>query len=141
MSGLKAFNIVAMPKNLHSDPILKRRGKMLAQLEQQQSLANDAGYMLIVQKWKRNAEGVKELVEHRKRLKRWWLTDAAGDTLFVMRYGSRPLEIDKGKTAINVGKKENLIPVIDALITAVRNGELDEAVKALDRPRFKKKAA
>ena len=33
------------------------------------------------------------------------------------------------------------IPVIDALITAVRNGELDEAVKALDRPRFKKKAA
>jgi hypothetical protein len=51
------------------------------------------------------------------------------------------LEIDKGKTAINVGKKEDLIPVIDALITAVRNGELDEAVKALDRPRFKKKAA
>ena len=68
-------------------------------------------------------------------------TDAAGDVLFVMRYGSRPLEIDKGKTAINVGKKENLIPVIDALITAVRNGELDEAVKALDRPRIKKKAA
>jgi len=33
------------------------------------------------------------------------------------------------------------IPVIDAIITAVRNGELDEAVKALDRPRFKKKAA
>ena len=122
MSGLKAFNIVAMPKNLHSDPILKRRGKMLAQLEQQMSLANDAGYMLIVQKWKRNAEGVKELVEHRKRLKRWWLTDAAGDVLFVMRYGSRPLEIDKGKTAINVGKKENLIPLTDALITAVRNG-------------------
>ena len=59
----------------------------------------------------------------------------------MMRYGSRPLEIDKGKTAINVGNKENLIPVIDALMTAVRNGELDEAVKALDRPRFKKKAA
>jgi len=54
MSGLKAFNIVAMPKNLHSDPILKRRGKMLAQLEQQLSLENDAGYMLIVQKWKSN---------------------------------------------------------------------------------------
>ena len=104
MSGLKAFNIVAMPKNLHSDPILKRRGKMLAQLEQQLSLANDAGYMLIVQKWKRNAEGVKELVEHRKR---WWLTDVAGDTLFVMRYGSRPLEIDNGKTANNVGKQKN----------------------------------
>jgi hypothetical protein len=58
-----------------------------------------------------------------------------------MRYGSRPLEIDKGQIAINVGKKENLIPVIDALITAVWNGELDEALKALDRPRFKKKAA
>ena len=51
------------------------------------------------------------------------------------------MEIDKGQIAINVGKKENLIPVIDALITAVWNGELDEALKALDRPRFKKKAA
>jgi len=40
-----------------------------------------------------------------------------------------------------VGKQENLIPVIDAHIAAVRNGELDEAVKALDRPHFKKKAS
>ena len=66
---------------------------------------------------------------------------AAGDTLFVMRYGSRPLEIVEGKTAINVGKKENLVPVIDALMTAVRNGELDEVVKARDRQHVKKKAA
>jgi hypothetical protein len=43
---------------------------MLAQLEQQPPLANDEGHMLIVQKWKRNAQGVKDLVEHRKRLER-----------------------------------------------------------------------
>ena len=59
----------------------------------------------------------------------------------MIRYGSRPLEIDKGKTAISVGKKENLNPAIDALITAVRNRKLVEAVKAVDRSRFKKKAA
>ena len=141
MSGLKAFNIVAMPKNIQSDPVLQRRGKMLAQLEQQIALAKDPNYALIVQKWKRNAEGVKELVEHRKRLKRWWLSDATGDTLFVVRYGSRPLEIDKGKTAINVGPKSNLIPAIEALMVAVRNGELDEPIKALDRNKIKKKAA
>lgn len=68
------------------------------------------------------------------------MTDAAGYTRFVIRYGPRPLEIDKGKTAISVGKKENLNPAIDALITAVRNRKLIEALKALDRPRFKKKA-
>ena len=39
-----------------------------------------------------------------------------------------------------MGKKENLNPAIDALITAVRNRKLIEALKALDRPRFKKKA-
>ena len=32
----------------------------------------------------------------------------------------------------------SLIPVIDALIIVERNVELDEAVKALERPRFKK---
>ena len=53
MSGLKAFNIVAMPKNLHSDPILKRRGKMLAQLEQQLSLARAASCLI-------ESEGIPE---------------------------------------------------------------------------------
>jgi hypothetical protein len=39
---------------------------------------------------------------------------------------SRPIEFDKGKTAIAVTSLDKLPTVIDTLITAVRNGELDE---------------
>jgi hypothetical protein len=37
----------------------------------------------------------------------------------------RPLEISKGKTAIEVGPLANLSALIDSLIEAVRAGELD----------------
>jgi hypothetical protein len=38
----------------------------------------------------------------------------------------KPIEFEKGKAAIAVPSLDKLPSVIDTLITAVRNGELDE---------------
>jgi hypothetical protein len=43
-----------------------------------------------------------------------------------MKFGSKPIEFEKGKAGIVVGTKEKLPAVIDALIAAVRAGELDD---------------
>ena len=45
--------------------------------------------------------------------------------LFV-RSGLKPIEFEKGKPAIAVQSLDKLPSVIDTLITAVRNGELDQ---------------
>jgi hypothetical protein len=45
--------------------------------------------------------------------------------LFV-RSGLKPIEFEKGKAAIAVPPLDKMPTVIDTLITAVRNGELDE---------------
>jgi hypothetical protein len=49
-----------------------------------------------------------------------------GSYLFTIRSGWKPIEFDKGKSAIVVLSHDKLPAIIDTLITAVRNGELDE---------------
>ncbi|MGE9010607.1 hypothetical protein ACO2JO_18640 [Leptospira interrogans] len=47
----------------------------------------------------------------------------------TLKVGSKQVEFEKGKAAIAVGTLEKLPGVIDALIKAVRGGELDEQLK------------
>jgi len=59
----------------------------------------------------------------------------------TVRYGAKLIEFEKGKAAIAVGDKTNLVTVIDAVIAAVNGGELDAAIagtqKVGQRPRSK----
>jgi len=125
MSAFKALNFVAVPKHTAKDPVQSRRNKLIAQLEQQRELARDENYVVRRQRWAKQADGSKQLVEHAKRVKRWWRTDGSGGIYLLVRYGNRLLELDKGKAAIAVGAKDNLVGVFDAVIAAVRAGELD----------------
>jgi hypothetical protein len=43
-----------------------------------------------------------------------------------IKFGARPIEFEKGKAGIVVPSKDKLPTVIDALIAAVRAGELDD---------------
>jgi hypothetical protein len=52
--------------------------------------------------------------------------NANGTYVFFVRSGWKPIEFEKGKTAIAVPSLDKIPGVIDTLITAVRNGELDE---------------
>jgi hypothetical protein len=45
-----------------------------------------------------------------------------------IKSGSKPIEFEKGKSAIAVPSREQLPKVIDTLIAAVRGGELDEVL-------------
>jgi hypothetical protein len=56
----------------------------------------------------------------------WWRLNANGSYVFFIRSGSKPIEFEKGKNAIAVPSLDKVPLIIDILITAVRNGELDE---------------
>ena len=43
-----------------------------------------------------------------------------------MRYGAKAIEFEKGKTAIVVPNKDQLVATIDTVIACVKAGELDE---------------
>lgn len=143
MSMLKALNIVALPKISKNDPTLQRRIKLLTQLEQQRELAANPNFIVLTQKWIKQDDGSKALVDKQKRVKKWWVIDMSGVCFFTVRYGSKLIEIEKGKAAITVGNKENLVSVIDAVIGAVKNGEFDTLLNSIERvgQRVGKKAA
>lgn len=143
MSVLKSLQFVSVPKSFSSDPKLARRSKFLVQLEQQMALALDENYVVRRQRWVKQQDGSKQLVESPKRVKRWWRTDAAGNCFFILRYGNKLVPIADGKSAIAVGERSNLAKVIETVISATRDGELDAAfenAKAMPRT-MKKKAA
>ena len=133
MSTLKALNIVALPKLSKSDPTLQRRDKLLTQLEQQRELAANPNFVILTQKWIKQEDGSKALLDKQKRVKKWWVVDMSGVCFFTVRYGSKLLELDKGKAAIMVGNKENLASVIDAVIGAVKSGEFDALLNSIQR--------
>ena len=138
MSLLETLKFVAAPKRTN-DPVVVRRNKLIIQLQQQRALAEDANFIAVTQRWRKDEDGSKRLVERQKRVKRWWRTDAVGSVLLTARYGSRLIEFERGKAAIVVGDKVNLIPTIDAVIGAVSEGELDTQLDVVQRQAKKTK--
>jgi hypothetical protein len=135
------LNFVSLPKNFRNDPVMKRREKMLSQLEQQRNLAMDPSYTIVQQRWVRDENGVKQPIERHKQIKRWWLRNGMGDCLLIIRYGSRVLELQKGKAAIDTGGEANLVSVIEEIMRMTKEGELDGLLMDVQRAYPKKKAA
>jgi hypothetical protein len=135
------LNFVALPKNFRNDPVMKRREKMLSQLEQQRNLAMDSSFTILQQRWVKDENGVKQPIERHKQIKRWWLRNGMGDCLLIIRYGSRVLELQKGKAAIDVGGEANLVQVIEEIMRMTKEGELDGLLMDVQRAYPKKKAA
>ena len=145
MSALKGLNFVAVPKQAANDPAQARRNKLITQLEQQRELAKDENYVVKRQKWVKQEDGGKQLVDLPKRVKRWWRVDGSGNCFLILRYGNKVISPMPDKGAIAVGDKAKLPEILDAVITATRAGELDAAMtvaKAIDpERRIKKKTA
>jgi hypothetical protein len=74
----------------------------------------------------------------------WRRSVQSGTFAFFIRVGFKSLELDKSRTAVAVPSLDKLLAVIDTLIAAVRNRELDEQIaQAAKRatPKKAKKAA
>jgi hypothetical protein len=68
-------------------------------------------------------------VEVARRVRKGWFQDQANTVHFIMRVGGKPLELQPGKAAISIGSLDKLPGTIDALLGAVRAGELDLQIR------------
>lgn len=143
MSVLKSLSFVAVPKSNAGDPKLARRNKFIVQLMQQRELAKDEGYTVARQKWVKQEDGRRQLVDLPKRVKRWWRVDGSGNCYLILKYGNKVVAPMPDRGAIAVGDKAKLGEVLDAVIAAAKAGELDAAIeiaKGVDK-KPKRKAA
>ena len=99
-------------------------------------------FVAVEQRWEKASDGGKELVTRRRRVRRWWREDATGKVYLTVKYGQKAIEFEKGKAAIAVPSKEAIAGVLEVLITAVQNGELDDALASVSKmQRFKKRTS
>ena len=63
-------------------------------------------------------------------MKAWWFVAENGKLVLSVRYGTKVLELAKGKWAVEVGSEKDLLPVLETLKGAVLAGELDTQIDA-----------
>ena len=134
MATLASLKLSGAVKPTHVPAVQLRRTKLAKRLWEQIELARaqQAGTTFAPTRLRsvRDTEtGIRRQVETNKRVKPWWFTTDNGKLAVSMRYGTKLLELAKGKWAVEVGAEKELVPVLEVLKTAVLDGELDAAIE------------
>jgi hypothetical protein len=145
-SIINTLKLTAARKARAMPDVVKRRNKLLLKLSEQRALAAalQTGVHYSPKRLRSFTDintGQRIVKEVPVRIKPWFWTGERGETLLCVNYGSRQIEIAKNKTAIEVGTDANLITVLDTVIAAVKNGELDVQIESVSnrlRAGFKK---
>jgi hypothetical protein len=146
MASLAALKLVAAHKPAQLAPIQVRRNKLAKRIWEQVQLAKSqqGGAVFAPMKLRTVVDhdtGARRQVETHKRVKPWWFTAENGKLGLCVRYGSRVLELAKGKFSIEISSDKELTPTLELLKSAALNGELDAAIDAASdklRAGFKK---
>ena len=130
MAHLKSLTFTVAPQQIARNPKLVRRQRLIDRLEEQQKLVADSACTVLVRRWVKDTDGIKQPVDRHRRVKPWWKADGAGNLVLVLKSGLKTLELEKGKPGIVVGALGRLEAVLATLIAAAKAGELDGALEA-----------
>ena len=132
MSAIAKLKLVASKRERFLSPTVARRHKLADKLDEQLALcqAQKKGDVYAPKRIKTitKPDGERVRVEAVKRVKEWFWTNSNGKINLAVRYGSKTLELGKGKNAIELSTGDELISTLVLLKDAVIAGELDEAI-------------
>lgn len=130
MATLATLKLSTAVKPTHMPAVQLRRNKLAKRLWEQAELAKaqQAGAQFFVTKFRtvvENDTGMSKQVEVNTRIKQWWFTTDSGKLALSVRYGTRLLELAKGKFAVELASEKELVPTLEIIKAAVLAGELD----------------
>ncbi|WP_108646114.1 DUF6641 family protein [Polynucleobacter rarus] len=132
MSFIAKLKLVSSKRERNLSPILLRRQKLASKIEEQIELArcqkNGTLYAPKRLKTVTNESGERVVIETTKRVKEWFWTTPNNKINLSIHYGSKTLELAKGKNAIEIGSQDELIETLALIQQVVIGGELDEAI-------------
>ena len=135
---LQALTLTIKPKIEVKNPIELKRNKLITRLNEQRAM---------VQCFLENTEftaykdiyiideetNEKRKVKRPKRIRAWFY-QSADKYYFEIKYGTKSLEVQKSKPAIEAGSKEDLLAIIDTITDATKQGFLDDELKKVTGP-------
>lgn len=135
MNVISTLKVVAAKRPNQQPQIVRRRNKLINALHDQLQLATAQAegreYLKTRHRHIKNpatGEYAETVVSRKPRA--WYWNGVDGKVYINLRYGTRTLEIAKGKSAIEIGDVKQLVPMIEALKRAVAAGELDAQIDA-----------
>lgn len=133
MTVIAKLKLVSSKKERIVSPIVARRNKLAGKIDEQLQFATAQrdGQIYAPKRLKNvidKATGERKTVEATKRIKEWYWTNSAGKIHLSVRYGSKTLELAKGKNAIELNSGDELLATLVTLKDAVIAGELDDAI-------------
>ena len=134
MSTLNTLKLVVAKRPTQLSPTQHRRNKLSKKIGEQiflaQALAEGKTYQPTRYKTVRDADtGISRSIEVPKRIKQWWWVQDNGKVCLSVRYGTKQLELGKGKTACEVASGDELINALSVIKSAVEQGELDTEIE------------
>lgn len=138
MSFLAKLNLKTVHRNVQKDPVVARREKLLAAIDEQHKVLAAAQkgepFTVSTQRPTKNDAGERVLLERQKHVRPWFFAQDNG--YYVQcRYGSRILNINGKNNAVFVDTLQDVLAVLDAFKKATDTGELDKAVALVTKTR------
>jgi frataxin-like iron-binding protein CyaY len=131
MSHLAKLNLKTVQRSAQTDPVVARREKLTAKLDQQKlvlaAMREGKRYEVGEKHWRRNDNGERVLVDVVKQVRAWFFEQDNG-WYVQCRYGNRVLNISGRSNAVFVNKLDEIAAVLDSLSAAAESGELDKAL-------------
>ena len=146
MSTLNTLKLVNQVKPQHVPDVVKRRYKLSNKLWEQIQLARsqllNEPFAVTKMKTVKNVDtGTSETIAVNKKIRPWWFNSEGGSLCVMIKYGTKVIEIAKGKPSIEVTTQEKLISTLELVKKAVEAGELDQQIDQASgalRSNFKK---
>lgn len=134
MTTMSTLKLTAAQKPTQMSAVQQRRNKLAKRIWEQMELAKaqQTGTQFTPTKFRTITDretGVRKQIEMSKRVKAWWFVTDSGKLSMTVRYGTKVLELAKGKQAVEVGAQRDLVSVLEVIKTAVLAGELDTAIE------------
>lgn len=146
MSTLNTLKLVTAVKPQQMPDVVKRRYKLGNNLWEQIQLArsqflNEPFHLTKMKTVKNIDTGLSETIAVNKRIRPWWFNSSTGSLCVTIKYGTKVIELAKGKPSIELPNQEELISTLELVKKAVEAGELDQQIDQASgalRSNFKK---
>jgi hypothetical protein len=146
MSTLNTLKLVTSVKPEQMPDVVKRRYKLGNKLWEQIQMARcqflNEPFNITKMKTVKNIDtGLNETIAVTKRIRPWWFNSSTGSLCVTIKYGTKVIELAKGKPSIELPNQEELISTLELVKKAVEAGELDQQIDQASgalRSNFKK---
>ena len=133
MTNLSKLKFTTVQRVNSNNPTVTRRNKLIDALKQQlhahKLFTKKETCFVTKRAVVRNADGIKQTVEKKVELKRWFF-EKDNQWFVQCKYGTKVLLLNGKDNAVVVSKLEDVKQVFDTFLLAIENGELDTVIES-----------